>query len=1195
MPDYSTTKARVFQWLGIILIIGVFAGAYWYFQVYGSTINQSKNDLVTNGLIGLWSFDGGDISGTTAYDRSGNGFDGTIVAAPGRIKGKVGQALSISDTQYVTVADTATLDVGDTADLTLSGWVASRNASVTNTVIAKRNGVTAADVGYILYMDVSSGKLVFEVSDGTDEYSLTSTEVFTSSARWIHFVVVWDQDSAANSEIYIDGVSNSATDSGTIGNIGDLSNALTFRVGSESDTNNALRGSVDEVRAYNRVLSAGEIQSLYAQGGGTRVDSSVSQAQGTGRLDSGLVGYWGLDDGIDDGSSTSATDSSTNGNTGTLTNGPTWTTGQIGGAVNFDGTDDHITAGAPTALNMTGTMTVSAWIYPETFGGGGGKGRIVDKDSNATTGFIFSVDNVTVASGFAFMVNTTVAPRFLGAANTITLNTWQHVTATLDGNKIATLYKNGMKVASASVSELPTTGSNNFVIGGRTSDNLRNFDGSIDEVRVYNRALSAEEAANLYRLTAPTGVDTSLNGYWPFNGQDFSGTTAFDRSGGNNNGTLTGGPTKVKGKVGQALDFDDTNDYVSIADNAMLDATDTADLTLSGWFYRDTATTDDTIIAKRTGILSTDTGYVAYIDDATDQLIFEVSDGTDEYSLTSNSTFTTTGWYQYAIVWDENSAAGSEIYINGVANNATDSGTIGNIGNISNAVVLAVGAASDAEEPFDGKLDETRIYSRVLSAGEIQSLYTQGGGAKVTSSISQSQGTGRLDSGLAGYWKLDDGSGSNATDSSTNGTTFGLTGSPTWTTGQIAGAIDLDGSTQYAAVASNDIFEMDGTENFSLSGWFNRDTATTTDTIFAKRLGTASNNAGYIVHLPGNTDQLTFEVSDGTDEYQLESVSTFTATGWHHFTVVWDESGASQTNLYIDGVQESVTRTGTFTNVGSLANSVSVVIGMDSNSSLHFDGKLDEIRLYSRALSGDEAAQLYRLATPTGADTSLKGYWSFNGQDVSGTTAYDRSGSGNVGTLTSGPTKVRGKIGQALSFDNTDDYVDLGSNASVDDLAVITVTAWVKPNSTGGGTLAKILNKATSASGGWEFGVCAHASWGCSGSDTRLRFYRWFSGAAGDWNSAASSLQMGVWQHVAIVYDSGSSTNDPIFYIDGSVSATTEFSTPSGTASSDASQTLTIGNRPAADRAFDGVIDEVRLYNRALSAAEIAALYNQSR
>lgn len=1189
--SYDHTKSRVLQWLGIILIIGVFAGAYWYFKVYGSTINQSKNDLVTDGLVGMWSFDGGDISGTTAYDRSGNGFDGTIVAAPLRAKGKVGQALLISDTQYVSVADTATLDVGDTADLTLSGWFSTRNASVTNTVIAKRNGVTAADVGYILYIDVTSSKLIFEVSDGTDEYSLTSTEAFTATRGWCHFMVVWDQDSAANSEIYIDGVSNSATDSGTIGNIGDLSNALTFRVGSESDTNNALRAYIDEVRVYNRALSASEAQSLYVQGGGTKIDSSVSQAQGTGRLESGLVGYWGLDD----GSGTSATDSSTNGNTGTLTNGPTWTTGQIGGAVNFDGTDDHITAGAPTALNMTGAMTVSAWIYPETFGGGGGKGRIIDKDGNATTGFIFAVDNVTVASGFAFMVNTTVAPRFLGAANTITLNTWQHVTATLDGNKIATLYKNGMKVASASVSEFPTTGSNNFVIGGRTTDNARNFDGSIDEVRVYNRALSADEVGQLYHLSAPTGVDTGLEGYWSFNGQDVSGTTAFDRSGTNNTGTLTGGPTKAKGKVGQALDFDDTNDYVSIADNATLDATDTADLTLSGWFYRDTATTDDTIIAKRTGILSTDTGYVAYIDDVTDQLIFEVSDGTDEYSLTSNSTFTTTGWYQYAIVWDENSAAGSEIYINGVANNATDSGTIGNIGNISNAVVLAVGAASDAEEPFDGKLDEVRVYSRTLSAAEIQSLYAQGGGAKVDSSVSQAQGTGRLDSGLAGYWRLDDGSGANATDSSTNGTTFPLTGSPTWTTGQIAGALDLDGSTQYAAVASNDIFEMDGTENFSLSGWFNRDTATTSDTIFAKRLGTASNNTGYIVYLDATTDKLTFEASDGADEYQMESVSTFTATGWHHFTIVWDESGASQTNLYIDGNQESVTRTGTFTSVGSLANSVSVVIGMDSNSATHFDGKLDEIRLYSRALSADEAVQLYRLATPTGIDTSLKGYWSLNGQDISGTTAYDQSGAGNIGTLISGPTRAPGKIGQALSFDNTDDYVSLGSNASVDDLSVITVAAWIKPNSTGGGTLAKILNKATSASGGWEFGVCAHASWGCSESDTRLRFYRWFSGTAGDWNSAASSLQMDVWQHVVLVYDSSSSANDPVFYIDGSVSATTEFGTPSGTASSDASHTLTIGNRPAADRTFDGLIDEVRLYNRALSAAEIAALYNQGR
>ena len=220
-------------------------------------------------------------------------------------------------------------------------------------------------------------------------------------------------------------------------------------------------------------------------------------------------------------------------------------------------------------------------------------------------------------------------------------------------------------------------------------------------------------------------LTSGLVGHWTFNGADTVGTTATDRGTGGNNGTLTNGPTVAPGKLGQALTFDGSDDYVSVADNTALDFGDTADLTLTGWFYRNSATTDDTLIAKRNGIASGDTGYILYLDDATDQLIFEMSDGTDEYSLTSVSTFTTPGWYHYTIIWDQDSAVNSEIYVNGVADSATDTGTIGNIGDLSNALTFRVGAESDDGNPFDGKIDEVRVYNRVLLATEVAALYNQ--------------------------------------------------------------------------------------------------------------------------------------------------------------------------------------------------------------------------------------------------------------------------------------------------------------------------------------------------------------------------------------------------------------------------------------------------------------------------------------
>ncbi|QQR78683.1 MAG: LamG domain-containing protein [Candidatus Moraniibacteriota bacterium] len=207
-------------------------------------------------------------------------------------------------------------------------------------------------------------------------------------------------------------------------------------------------------------------------------------------------------------------------------------------------------------------------------------------------------------------------------------------------------------------------------------------------------------------------------------------TEVKDTSSNANHGDATNmsAASVTPGRIGQALSFDGTDDTVLVTDpgSGVLDFGDTADLTVSGWFYRGTATTDDTIVAKRNGITAGDTGYLVFIDDATDKLIFETSDGTDEYSLTSSAAFTAAGWYHFVVVWDQDSAANSEIYIDGAADGATDAGTIGNIGDLSNALALAIGTESDAANPFDGKIDDIRVYSRALSTAEVTELYNLG-------------------------------------------------------------------------------------------------------------------------------------------------------------------------------------------------------------------------------------------------------------------------------------------------------------------------------------------------------------------------------------------------------------------------------------------------------------------------------------
>lgn len=1179
--------------MGIMLVTALMAVGYWYFGVRASTPNKSPTGAITSGLVGYWTYDGADVSGTTATDRGSVGGNGTLTGGPTVVQGKIGQAINFDGTDdYVSVADNASFDFGDTADFTLTGWFNRDTFTTDDTVVAKRNGITAGDTGYIAYIDDTTDFLVFEVSDGTDEYSVASSVTFAASG-WQHFAIVWDQDSATTTEMYINGAKQTGIDTGTIGNIGDLSNALTLRYGAESDAGNPFDGKLDEVRVYSRALATTEIQSLYELTQSDEVNSSSAQAQGSGKLDSGVIAYWPLDE----STGATATDSSNSANNATLTNmeNGDWVTGQIGNALDFDGTNEYAT----TSRTIPQRGSFSIWVK---------SGATLDTSADwyiafaAVSGnfFVLNASTFTTYNSFCFHmrggfgtnVTDICGPVF---PSTAVFQEWHHLVATWDATKGATLYIDGGAV------ETTTTGTSAFdamTLGLSYTDPAVSWLGQLDEARMYNRVLSADEVSQLYRTTAVTPLETSLKGYWAMNGQDVSGTTVFDLSGTGNNGTLTNTPTATAGVVGQAYDFDGSSEYLSVTDAATLDFTTSADFTLSGWFRRESSASDDTVVAKRNGIANTDDGYICYIDDTTDKLTCEMSEagGTDEFQLETIQTFTDNAWHHFALVWDDDSASGTDIYIDGIATSATETGTITNIGDLSNAVAFRAGAESDAGGPFDGKLDEIRVYSRVLTAAELKAQYEAAQLDKVNTSVSTPQGTGRLDSGLAGYWALDETTGSSASDSSTSGVTGTLTNMENgdWVAAQVGNGLDFDGTDEYVTIADNSLHDFGDTESLTIAGWFNRGTATTDDTIVAKRSGIANTDDGYICYIDDATDQLICEVSEsgGTDEYSVTSVSTFTATGWNHFAFVWDQGSATATELYINGVPNNATDSGTIGNLGDLSNSDAFRIGAESDAGNPFIGQLDEMRLYNRALSPDEISQLYRRATPTGTDTGLKGYWSFNGQDISGTTAFDRSGAKNNGTLVNTPTRSIGKLGQGLGFASAStQYVNVGSDASIDDFINLSACAWVKPNSSLT-TYGDIIAKFTNAIDGWQMALDFTTL-----TSLRLSFYRVFDGSDGHWLTS-SAISYNQWSHVCVTYNNSSASNDPLFYVNGSAVSSTENTTPTGTASADAGGDAYIGaynNGGTPGELFNGSLDEVRLYNRILTDTEIAALYNSSR
>ncbi len=211
----------------------------------------------------------------------------------------------------------------------------------------------------------------------------------------------------------------------------------------------------------------------------------------------------------------------------------------------------------------------------------------------------------------------------------------------------------------------------------------------------------------------------------------------------------------------------------------------------------------------------------------------------------------------------------------------------------------------------------------------------------------------------------------------------------------------------------------------------------------------------------------------------------------------------------------------------------------------------------------------------------LISWW--DGDTVSGTTAFDIQ-DGNNGTLMNGATTAPGKVGKAFSLDGVDDYIEIADNINLKPTNAITVNAWVKSNSIPDGVSMHFIDRHSFESGKPNEGYAL----ACNSAGLP---------SFGLWTNPASPIQKGVsgttnivddkFHHLAGTYD-GSFVK---IYVDGvlenSVSA-------SGSIVYAGTLNLWLGanQQPSQfTRRFKGLIDEVQIYNRALSASEIQQLY----
>ena len=234
-------------------------------------------------------------------------------------------------------------------------------------------------------------------------------------------------------------------------------------------------------------------------------------------------------------------------------------------------------------------------------------------------------------------------------------------------------------------------------------------------------------------------------------------------------------------------------------------------------------------------------------------------------------------------------------------------------------------------------------------------------------------------------------------------------------------------------------------------------------------------------------------------------------------------------------------------------------------------GLIDEVRIYNRALSVEEIRYHYNKGGPVA-------HWSFD--EGNGTTTYDGTDNNNDGVLGDGscspdsgtcPKWVSGKYGSALLFDGENDYVDVGNKTSLQGMSQLSLGVWVKSDNVN--DMDHIFHQRSDTY--FIRGDGTNSNWMMTirnSSETEVY-------------SNVAVVKNNKWTHLALTYDG----NTVKYYQDG-----TQIDTDSLTGNVDNdNDNFYIGTDVGTNRFFNGLIDDVRIYNYARTAEQIRIDYNQ--
>lgn len=665
--------------------------------------------------------------------------------------------------------------------------------------------------------------------------------------------------------------------------------------------------------------------------------------------------------------------------------------GKIGTAASFNGSSSKIVLPTDTfdTIKSNGAFAVSAWFNTSTTG---------------TRQFIFSASQasylfleVTTGNQLKGTVSNSVGTNTeLTVSTTVTDGYWHHAVFTGDNGSLALYLDNGT----------PQTGSWNGTFYGGTGGigigirmaSSNYWNGKIDQVRLFDKEITSTEVATLY---AESNSSSSISTTDIFD--DGSGVALYEFE---NGGKDTGG---ASGKIGGSAHFNGSSSFIDLNLKNQFKGT------VSIWFNGGTPSAQCFLYASTAG--SSGSKGIALLPQTNGTirvLIGQGTSGTFALDIYTTDTFFDSNWHNAVLTWDLSSSGDNVyLYVDNVVK-AQGPATTGNwtTGQDSTSnLILGHFSNAGGSQTFNGKIDQVRIINKVISSAERTTLYgeTYASATKSTTDI------------------FSDGSGIALYELNVNSLSSNFK----------KGAV-FNGSS--SVITTNSDFSGSTATGATISFWF-KTSNTSGQTILGSQTGSPSSHAyGSHIYL-GNSfsafsdESIAFinERSGYTESFLTREGSTAYADGnWHHAVFI---STNSTKQIWIDGVSKTVYyyQSGSAT---AQADLIDIEFGT-AKAGNFYNGILDQVRIYSTALSSSDVTKLYNESSqiPT---ANLTAHYKLNGDAKDSAGSYDGTESNIAyagGTYSGTDTDI------SYAFDGTPTNVGFVGMAFSPDLV------WIKSRS----------------------------------------------------------------------------------------------------------------------------------------------------